>query len=58
MLSKKNLMVTMVTDAFLKKPHNFTKICGHRWIHMAFLIPEMYTFIHFCASLLSNEMHI
>ena len=40
-----------------RKPYNFTKICGHHWIHLAFLIPEMYTFVHFCASLLSNEMH-
>ena len=40
-----------------RKPHNFTKICGHHWIHLAFSIPEMCTFVHFCASLLSNEMH-
>ena len=40
-----------------RKPHNFTKICGHHWIHVAFLIPEVYTFVHFCASLLSKEMH-
>ena len=40
-----------------RKPHNFTKICGHHWIHLVFLIPEMYTFVHFCASLLSNEIH-
>ena len=41
-----------------KQSHNFTKICGHHWIHLVFLIPEMYTFVHFCASLLnSNEMH-
>ena len=33
-----------------RKPHNFTKICGHHWIHLVFLIPEMYTFVHFCAS--------
>ena len=39
-----------------RKSHNFTKICGHHWIHLAFLIPEMYTFVHFCASFLSNEM--
>ena len=45
MLSKKNLMVTMVTDVFLKKTHNFTKICGHHWIHLVFLIPEIYTFV-------------
>ena len=36
------------------KPHNFTKICGHHWIHLVFLIPEMYTFVHFCASLLNQ----
>ena len=35
------------------KLHNFTKICGYHWIHLVFLIPEMYTFVHFCASLLS-----
>ena len=40
-----------------RKPHNFTKICGHHWIHLVFLIPEMYTFVHFCARLLSNEIH-
>ena len=40
-----------------RKPHNFTKIWGHHWIHLVFLIPEMYTFVHFCTSLLSNEMH-
>ena len=40
-----------------RKPRNFTKICGHQWIHLVFLIPEMYTFVHFCVSLLSNEMH-
>ena len=40
-----------------RKPHNFTKICDHHWIHLVFLIPEMYTFVHFCASLLSNEIH-
>ena len=40
-----------------RKPHNFTKICGHHWIHLVFLIPEMYTFVHFCANLLRNEMH-
>ena len=26
-------------------------------IIMSCLLPEMYTFVHFCASLLSNEMH-
>ena len=40
-----------------RKLHNFTKICGHHWIYLVFLILEMYTFVHFCASLLSNEMH-
>ena len=35
------------------KLHNFTKICGPHWIHLVFLIPEMYTSVHFCASLLS-----
>ena len=40
-----------------RKPHNFIKICGHHWIHLVFLIPEMYTSVHFCASLLSKETH-
>ena len=40
-----------------RKPHNFTNICGHHWIHLVFLIPEMYTFVHFCANRLRNEMH-
>ena len=57
MLSKKNLMVTMVTDEYLENRIIFAKICGHHWIHVVFLIPEMYTFVHFCANLLSNEMH-
>ena len=57
MLSKKNSMVTMVTDEFLENCIILQKICGHHWIHVAFLIPEMYTFVHFCASLLSIEMH-
>ena len=30
-----------------RKLHNFTKICGHHWIHLVFLIPEMYIFVHF-----------
>ena len=40
-----------------RKPHNFTKIYGHHWIHLVFLIPEMYTFVYICASLLSKEIH-
>ena len=57
MLSKKKLMVTMITDEFLENRTISQKIFGHHWIHLVFLIPEMYTFVHFCASLLSNEMH-
>ena len=57
MLSKKNSMVTMVTDEFLENHIILQKIYGHHWIHLVFLIPEMYTFVHFCASLLSNEIH-
>ena len=57
MLSKKNSMVTMVTDEFLENRIILQKICGHHWILLVSLIPEMYTFVHFCASLLSKEMH-
>ena len=57
MLSKKNLMVTMVTDEFLENCIILQKSVATNWIHLVFLIPEMYTFVHFCASLLSNEMH-
>ena len=54
---QENLMVTMVTDEFLKKTHNFTKIFGHHWIHLVFLIPQMYTLYIFVQVFLSNEMH-
>ena len=57
MLSKKNSMVTMVTDEFLENRIILQKSVGHHWIHLVFLIPEKYTFVHFCASLLSNEIH-
>ena len=53
MLSKKNLMVTMVTDEFLD-PKSVATIA---FICFFFLIPEMYTFVHFCASRLSKETH-
>ena len=32
-----------------RKPHNFTKICGHHWIHLVFLIPEMYILLYIFA---------
>ena len=57
MLPKKNLMVTMVTDEFLENCMILqTSVATNEFICF-FLIPEMYTFVHFCASLLSNEMH-
>ena len=57
MLSKKNSMVTMVTDEFIENHIILQKSVATIGIHLVFLIPEMYTFVHFCASLLSNEMH-
>ena len=56
MLSKKNSMVTMVTDEFLENRIILQKsvaTIGFIWL----FFPEMYTLVHFCASLLSNEMH-
>ena len=52
------LMVTMATDAFLKKMHNFTKICGHHWTHLVFLIPEMYTFVQVSLVMRCIRSHI
>ena len=57
MLSKKNLMVTMVTDEFLENRTILQKSMATIGFICFFLIPEMYTFVHFCANLLSNEMH-
>ena len=57
MLSKKNSMVTMVTDEFLENCIILQKSVATIGFICFFLIPEMYTFVHFCASLLSNEIH-
>ena len=56
MLSKKNSMVTMVTDEFLENRIILQKSVATIGFIWFFLIPEMYTFVHFCASLLSNEI--
>ena len=53
MLSKKNLMVTMVTGEFLENRIILRKSVATMGV---FLIPETYTFVHFLASLLSNDI--
>ena len=52
MLSKKNSMVTMVTDEFQENRIILQKSVATIGFICFFLIPEIYTFVHFCASLL------
>ena len=53
MLSKKKSMVTMVTDELnSRKPHNFTKICGHHWIHLVFFDSRN---VYFCTFLCKSS---
>ena len=57
MLSKKNSMFTMVTDEFLENRIILQKSVATIEFICFFLIPEMYAFVHFCASLLGKETH-